>query len=119
MKVVSMRGEVLDMGRMIAQNEKTVALGNASMNARGDIVGPGGKIIKRREQVATEYYAANPKAVKQVALRDISKEVFASPAEAVETITQEVKKQNAAAAVQEQQIVSQQPRRRKTEDKED
>lgn len=118
MKVVSMRGEVLDMGRMIAQNEKTVALGNASMNARGDIVGPGGKIIKRREQVATEYYAANPKAVKQVALRDISKEVFASPAEAVETITQEVKKQNAAAA-QEPQIVSQQPRRRKTEDKED
>ncbi len=118
MKVTSMRGEVLDMGRMIAQNEKTVALGNASMNARGDIVGPGGKIIKRREQVATEYYAANPKAVKQVALRDISKEVFASPAEAVETITKEVKKVEAAAQ-EAQQISSQQPRRRKTEDKED
>lgn len=112
MKVVSMRGQVLDMGRLIAQNEKTVALGNASMNARGDIVGPGGKIIKRREQVATEYYAANPKAVKQVALRDISKEVFASPAEAVSAITQEAAKANTATAPVT-------PRKRKTEDRED
>ena len=111
MKVVSMRGEVLDMGRLIAKNEKTVALGNASMNARGDIVGPGGKIIKRREQVATEYYAANPKAVKQVALRDISKEVFASPAEAVSAITEAAKANTATAPVT--------PRKRKTEDRED
>lgn len=111
MKVVSMRGEVLDMGRLIAKNEKTVALGNASMNARGDIVGPGGKIIKRREQVATEYYAANPKAVKQVALRDISKEVFASPAEAVSAITETAKASTAPAPVT--------PRKRKTEDRED
>lgn len=111
MKVVSMRGEVLDMSRLIAQNEKTVALGNASMNARGDIVGPGGKIIKRREQQATEYYAANPKAVKQVALRDISKEVFASPAEAISTLVEEAKPSTAATSVT--------PRKRKTEDRED
>lgn len=79
MKVVSMRGVALDMGALAAKNEKVVALGNASMNARGDIVGPGGKVVKKREQVATEYYAANPKAVKQVALRDLSSEAFVTP----------------------------------------
>jgi hypothetical protein len=83
MKVKTMRGEMLDMSLLVAKNEKAVALGNAQMNARGDIVGPRGEVIKRREKVAQDYYAANPKAVKQVALRDISKEVFVSPAEAL------------------------------------
>ena len=83
MKVKTMRGQTLDMSRLIAQNEKTVALGNASMNARGDIVGAGGQVLKPREQVSQDYYNRNPKAVKQVALRDISAEVFVSPAQAI------------------------------------
>ena len=33
------------------QNELTVAVGNAKVNARGDELGPGGKIIKKREEV--------------------------------------------------------------------
>lgn len=83
MKIKTMRGDTLDMSQLAAKNEKVVALGNASMNARGDIIGARGQVMKRREQVAQEYHAANPKAVKQVALRDISTEVFVSPAEAV------------------------------------
>lgn len=83
MKVKTMRGQTLDMSRLIAQNEKTVALGNASMNARGDIVGAGGQVLRPREQVSQDYYNRNPKAVKQVALRDISAEVFVSPAQAL------------------------------------
>lgn len=116
MKVVSMRGETLDMGRLMAQNENTVALGNASMNARGDIVGPGGRVIKSREQRATEYYTASPKAVKQVSLRDLSSEAFVTPAEAVSTITKEVKKQEAAMRAEAEQNIT---RKRKTVDKTD
>jgi hypothetical protein len=82
-KVRTAKGAVLDMGRLMAQNEHAIALGNASMNARGDIIGPGGEIVKRREQVAQDYYAANPKAVKTVALRNIQADVFVSPAEAM------------------------------------
>ena len=100
MKVRTMRGKLLDMGSLVNKNAKKVALGNASMNARGDIVGRRGVIVKSREAVVQEYHASNPKAVKQVALRDISKEVFVSPAEAVEAIKSDVKETAAHPAPQ-------------------
>jgi hypothetical protein len=84
MKVLSMRGQVVDMARLAAENADKVALGNASMNARGDLLGPGGRVVKTREQIARDYHTANPKAVKQVALRDLKQEVFVSPTEALE-----------------------------------
>jgi hypothetical protein len=87
MKVVSMRGQVLDVGRYIAQNENAVALGNAKMNARGDLIGPGGKIVRRREQITQDYHKASPTKVKQVSLRDISADVFKSPSEALAATT--------------------------------
>lgn len=85
MKVKTMRGELIDMSLLVAKNENAIALGNASMNARGDIIGPNGEVLKARSMVAQDYYAANPKAVKQVALRNLSAEVFVSPAEAAAT----------------------------------
>ena len=78
-----MRGQMVDMARLAAENAGKIALGNASMNARGDIIGPRGKVVKTQEQVTREYNSTNPKAVKQVALRDIKREVFVSPAEAL------------------------------------
>ena len=45
----SMQGKEVDMNKLINQNEMTVAIGNARVNARGDELGPGGKIIKKRE----------------------------------------------------------------------
>jgi hypothetical protein len=32
------------------------------VNARGDEIGPGGKIIRTREQIVSSYYESNPKA---------------------------------------------------------
>jgi hypothetical protein len=84
MKVLSMRGKVVDMARLAAENADRVAVGNASMNARGDVIGPGGHVVKTREQITRDYHASNPRAVKQVALRDLKQEVFVSPSEAVE-----------------------------------
>ena len=39
------------------RNELTPAVGNARVNARGDELGPGGQIIKKREDVVAEHYA--------------------------------------------------------------
>lgn len=81
--VRTMRGQTVDMARMAAENSHQIALGNASMNARGDVIGSNGMVVKSREQISRDYHASNPKAVKQMALRDIKREVFVSPAEAM------------------------------------
>ena len=47
----SMQGKEIDMNKLMNQNEMTVAVGNARINARGDELGPGGKIIKKRDDV--------------------------------------------------------------------
>lgn len=80
-----MRGKTLDMGKLIALNSHKRALGNANMNAKGDILGEHGVITVAREETAREYHRVNPKAVRQVPLRNINQETVAydSPAEAV------------------------------------
>lgn len=52
--VKSFRGKEVDMVSLAKKNEKAVALGNAHMNGRGDILGKGGKIIKTREELINE-----------------------------------------------------------------
>lgn len=45
------RGVPIDMGKLINQNETTIAVGNMNVNARGDKIGPGGKVIKQRDEI--------------------------------------------------------------------
>jgi len=52
----SMQGREVDMEKLRTMNENTVAVGNAKMNARGDELGPGGKIVRRREEIQDQYY---------------------------------------------------------------
>ena len=54
MKHKSYRGKVVDMELLRFQHEHAVAAGNASMNARGDILGRGGVIKKTREELLQE-----------------------------------------------------------------
>ena len=49
-------GKVIDMDLLRQRNELTPAVGNAKVNARGDELGPGGKIIRTREEVLKDYY---------------------------------------------------------------
>jgi hypothetical protein len=58
----SMRGKVVDMEKLGLQNELLPAAGNAKVNARGDELGPGGKIVRTREQILQDYYKNNPRA---------------------------------------------------------
>ena len=53
-KHTSYRGQKIDMELLKFQNEKSVALGNAKMNARGDILGRGGIVVKTREELLAE-----------------------------------------------------------------
>jgi hypothetical protein len=52
----SMQGRVIDIDQLRQKNEMTLAVGNARMNARGDELGPNGKIIRKREDIVSEYY---------------------------------------------------------------
>ena len=57
----SMQGTEVDIEKLRNQNELALAVGNARVNARGDEIGPGGKIIRKREEVMQEYYKGNTK----------------------------------------------------------
>ena len=60
----TMQGKQIDLDKLRAKNELTPAVGNAKVNARGDELGPGGKIIKRREDVMSEYHTDKPHSAK-------------------------------------------------------
>jgi hypothetical protein len=55
----SVRGKEIDMEKLSLRNETEIAVGNIRVNARGDELGPGGQIVKTREQVLEEYYKNN------------------------------------------------------------
>jgi len=61
----SVRGKEIDMEKLSLRNEKTPAVGNMRVNARGDELGEGGKIIRTREQVLQDFYAQNPGAMRE------------------------------------------------------
>ena len=57
----TMRGKEIDLEKLSLRNETTPAVGNIRVNARGDELGAGGKIVKTREQILEEYYKKNPR----------------------------------------------------------
>jgi len=60
----TMQGREVDMDKLMRANELMPAIGNVRVNARGDELGPGGTIIRKREEVMAEYYENNPKVVR-------------------------------------------------------
>ena len=55
----TMQGREIDLEKLIQQNELMPAIGNMQVNARGDELGPGGQISRRREEIIAEYYENN------------------------------------------------------------
>jgi len=95
----TMQGKSIDMDLLRQRNELTPAVGNARVNARGDELGAGGKIERKREDVLREYYEDNPQAAPD--------EVATIPVQEEEVVTKAQKKvaqtraQRAAQAEQE------------------
>ena len=50
----TMRGKAVNMDTLRIQNEKVIALGNMNVNAGGDELGPGGIVVKDRNQRVRE-----------------------------------------------------------------
>ena len=51
------KGKMVDMDRIKLSNEDVVAIGNMRVNARGDLLGAGGKVTAGRNQVMDQAYA--------------------------------------------------------------
>lgn len=61
----TMNGKIVDMDLLRQRNELTPAVGNARVNARGDELGTGGKIVRSREEVLKDFYAASDEKAKR------------------------------------------------------
>ena len=59
----TMRGKEVDMDALLEKNQLMPAVGNVKMNARGDEIGPGGRVIKKLEETIQAYYENNPNAL--------------------------------------------------------
>jgi hypothetical protein len=53
------QGKNVDIDALRLANESAIAVGNIKTNARGDELGPGGVIVKTRNQLVNEYYQSN------------------------------------------------------------
>ena len=73
---ISMRGEVIDMNRLRAVNAATPALGNAGLNARGDMIGKGGIVLKTQEQIEAEWEANRRAREESIKVADIKSEAM-------------------------------------------
>jgi len=66
----SLRGKEVDMTKLINQNELTVAVGNVKVNARGDEIGPGGRIIRKEEDIVTAARGQNASGYQQPVINE-------------------------------------------------
>ena len=73
----SMQGKTIDMDLLRQRNELTPAVGNAKVNARGDELGPGGKIVRKKEDVLKEYYENSSSMPEEIAVKRAPKEEVA------------------------------------------
>lgn len=55
-RVRTARGKMIDMATISAKNETTKAVGNVSMNARGDRLNPDGTVRVPAEQIARTHH---------------------------------------------------------------
>ena len=82
----TMQGKNIDMDLLRQRNELTPAVGNVRVNARGDELGPGGKIVRKREDVLRDYYEDNVPATEFETPDPSVKEVDEAPAVEVEEV---------------------------------
>jgi hypothetical protein len=79
----SMNGKEVDMNKLININELTPAVGNMRVNARGDELGPGGQIVRKREEII----AAVPENAVPDQINVVQSAPASAPAPSVQKIT--------------------------------
>lgn len=91
--VKTARGRTLDMGNLAAKNEKTRAVSNLNMNARGDIIDNRGNVEIPREKIQKEFYKDN---VPGADTQEVSLKEDEKPAEAKKPVDTPAPKSKAA-----------------------
>lgn len=86
------RGEQIDMHALSMKHAKTPALGNAKMNARGDILGDNGIVLKTQEQIEEEWRKNNERKAASVGISPDIKQPL--PLDALPTKKQMLEDQN-------------------------
>lgn len=69
------KGREFNMQAFAAARDTTTAVGNAPRNARGDLLGPGGKIVATSQEISNKFHDINMTASKEVKLNPSEKEV--------------------------------------------
>lgn len=96
----SMQGKTVDMDLLRQRNELTPAVGNARVNARGDELGPGGQIVKKREEVLKGYYDTKGGMPEELAVKQPAKDLtddWVEP-EPVKTTTRSTSKKSSTSS---------------------
>lgn len=70
----SANGKQIDLDALVSRNELTPAVSNVRVNARGDELGPGGKIVRKREDILRDYYNQSNKMTEEVVAKTIKPE---------------------------------------------
>ena len=52
----TMQGRMVDIEKLRMANESVQAVGNMKVNAKGDVLGAGGKVITKKAEVIQKYY---------------------------------------------------------------
>ena len=66
----SARGTPVDLDNLRLKSEDNISVGNTRTNARGDVLGKGGAVVKTADEIAREHYNRNnPKAVKRASIK--------------------------------------------------
>ena len=89
----TMQGRMVDIEKLRAANESVQAVGNMNVNARGDVIGPGGAIVTPKETVIKKYYE-QPKGM----VSDTPTKGKSIPAPKPEPVKQTVQKMTPVAA---------------------
>lgn len=83
----SVKGRQINMEELRNVHGTQRAIGNASLNARGDVLNEKGEIIRLRSDIVKDYNNSNPAAVKHVSLKDrISSIPVMQPDELTDTL---------------------------------
>ena len=79
----TMQGKEIDLDKLRIKNELTLAVGNVKVNARGDELGPGGQIVRKREDLMTEYHQSS----NSVPSKPVNQKAAAKPAQVEKDLT--------------------------------
>ncbi len=81
----TMQGKMVDIDKLRAMNENISAVGNMGVNARGDVLGAGGEVVKTKEAIMKEYYEAPKGRVQDTPVKKVAMPQPIPQKEVVET----------------------------------